>query len=297
MPDDQADKTSSAQAAEPTGQARGREVLPKFLYGTAWKEKETERLTELAIEQGFRGIDTANQRKHYYEAAVGQGIANVIKAGIVRRDELFLQTKFTFRHGQDHRLPYDPKAPIATQVQQSLASSLEHLQTDFVDSYVLHGPMQRSGLTADDWAAWRAMELLHDQGQIRELGISNVALDQLQLLVEQARIKPLFVQNRCYAIRGWDAKIRAFCRSHGIVYQGFSLLTANAEAIARREMIAIAKRYDRTVNQIVFRFAIDVGMLPLTGTTKANHMREDLAILDFQLQPHEVSMIEKLAVP
>ena len=132
--------------------------LPRFLYGTAWKESETQRLTELALREGFRGIDTANQRKHYDEAAVGQAISASIASGLVCRDELFLQTKFTFQRGQDHRLPYDPAAPIPLQVEQSFASSLKHLGTEIIDSYVLHGPTQRVGLAVDDWAAWRAMD-------------------------------------------------------------------------------------------------------------------------------------------
>src|SRR5438874_13708987 len=84
--------------------------VPRFLYGTAWKEDETERLTRLALEAGFRGIDTANQRRHYFEEGVGAAVAKAIADGLVRRDELFLQTKFTFVDGQDHRLPYDPNA-------------------------------------------------------------------------------------------------------------------------------------------------------------------------------------------
>src|SRR5713101_6345162 len=112
--------------------------VPRFLYGTAWKEERTQRLTELALQQGFRGIDTANQRRHYHEAAVGQAVAAAIASGQVAREELFLQTKFTFRRGQDDRLPYDPDAPIAVQVAQSFASSLEHLGTPVIDSYVLH---------------------------------------------------------------------------------------------------------------------------------------------------------------
>src|SRR5580692_10424287 len=105
--------------------------VPRILYGTAWKEDQTRRLTELALRQGFRGIDTANQRRHYDEAAVGQAVA----AGLTARDDLFLQTKFTFRRGQDHRLPYDPEASIALQVEQSFASSLTHLGTEVIDSY------------------------------------------------------------------------------------------------------------------------------------------------------------------
>src|SRR5215471_17750994 len=164
--------------------------VPRFLYGTAWKEAKTRRLTELALRQGFRGIDTANQRRHYHEAAVGQAIAAAIAAGLVAREDLFLQTKFTFRSGQDHRLPYDPRAPIRTQVEQSFASSLEHLGMDVIDSYLLHGPTQRSGLAATDWEAWRAMEALHDSGRVRLLGVSNVTLEQLQRLCEHARVPP-----------------------------------------------------------------------------------------------------------
>src|SRR5579862_4166113 len=118
---------------------------PALLYGTAWKEDRTATLTELAIRAGFRGIDTANQRRHYFEAAVGAGLAAVYRTGVVTRDALFLQTKFTYRGGQDHRLPYDPSADLATQVAQSIASSLEHLGTDYLDSYVLHGPASGRG--------------------------------------------------------------------------------------------------------------------------------------------------------
>lgn len=269
--------------------------VPRFLYGTAWKEDETHRLTELALSQGFRGIDTANQRRHYHEAAVGQAITAAIESGLVVRDDLFLQTKFTFQSGEDHRLPYDPKASVTTQVEQSLTSSLEHLGTEFVDSYVLHGPSQRIGLTADDWAAWRAMEEIHDSGRARVLGVSNVTLEQLQSLIEKARIRPRFVQNRCYAARGWDRLIREFCAANNMIYQGFSLLTGNRDVLTRPELVQIAKRYGRTVSQIVFRFALDVGMLPLTGTTSADHMRADLDVFDFSLEPSELQLIERLA--
>ncbi len=119
--------------------------VPSFLYGTAWKEAATQELTELAIAQGFRGIDTANQRKHYDEAAVGRGITAAMAGGQIARDDLFLQTKYTFRRGQDHRLPYNPAAPIPTQVEESFASSLEHLGVDRIDSYLLHGPSRVRG--------------------------------------------------------------------------------------------------------------------------------------------------------
>jgi diketogulonate reductase-like aldo/keto reductase len=269
-------------------------VVPRFLYGTAWKEDRTQRLTELALRQGFRGIDTANQRRHYHEAAVGKAVAASVASGLAARDDLFLQTKFTFRRGQDHRLPYDPAAPIPLQVEQSFASSLEHLGTSVIDSYLLHGPTQRAGLVAADWEAWRAMETLHDSGRARWLGVSNVTLEQLQRLCEGARVRPRFVQNRCYAALGWDRSVREFCAANGVIYQGFSLLTANREALAGPDLARIAERHGRIVSQIVFRFALEVGIIPLTGTTDADHMRADLEVFDFHLEPEEVERIEGL---
>jgi diketogulonate reductase-like aldo/keto reductase len=265
--------------------------VPELLYGTAWKEDATEGHVLEALRAGFRGIDTANQRKHYHEAGVGRGIARAVADGVVRRDELFLQTKFTYRDGQDHRLPYDPEAPIAAQVAQSFARSLEHLGVERIDSLVLHGPSQQDGLGADDHEAWRAMEALVGSGAARLLGVSNVTARQLEELVALARVPPAFVQNRCYANRGWDQAVRAVASAHGIVYQGFSLLTANRAVVSSREVGAIAARHGRTPEQIVLRFAQQVGMLPLTGTTDPIHMRQDLAIGELTLAPDELRQL------
>ena len=268
---------------------------PQFLYGTAWKEDETERLTRLAIAAGFDGIDTANQRKHYFEAAVGQALVKYWEAGDLSRADLFLQTKFTYERGQDHRLPYDAQADLTTQVEQSFNSSLEHLHTDYLDSYVLHGPASSMGLIDADWEVWRAMEELHTTGRARRLGISNVRLDQLQELLRGASVKPSFVQNRCYARTGWDAEIRRLCREHDVVYQGFSLLTANRAELATPAMREIAARHKVSVPQVVFAFSRQVGMLPLTGTTNEEHMRQDLESVAVTLSEHEIGAIEHIS--
>jgi diketogulonate reductase-like aldo/keto reductase len=265
--------------------------VPSLLYGTAWKEEATESLVLGALTAGFRGLDTANQRKHYHEAGVGRGLARALQAGI-RRDELFVQTKFTHLAGQDHRLPYDAAAPVGEQVAQSFASSLAHLGVDRLDSLVLHGPSLAGRLAPADREAWRAIEAIAEAGGAALIGISNVTAGQLRELVELARIPPAFVQNRCHAQRGWDRAIRALCAEHGIVYQAFSLLTANRDVVAHRAVRAIAARHGRTPAQIIFRFARQVGMLPLTGTTRLEHMRDDLAIDDLALTADEVAAIE-----
>jgi diketogulonate reductase-like aldo/keto reductase len=267
--------------------------VPSFFYGTAWKEDRTRELTKEALAAGFRAVDTANQRRHYVEADVGQAVAETLAQGIAGRAELFLQTKFTFQGGQDHRLPYDPRADVATQVGQSLDSSLAHLQTSYVDSLILHGPSTAYGLAEADRQAWRAMEDLQRSGRARLIGLSNVSLEQLEAFVEDAEVAPAFVQNRCFARDRWDADVRGFCRRHGIAYQAFSLLTANLRELRQPAVERIARRSGRTLPQVVFRFAHQLGMIPLTGTTSQAHMKEDLASFDFELGDGVVAAIEE----
>ena len=265
---------------------------PDFLYGTAWKEDRTAALVELALRMGFRAIDTANQRRHYFEAGVGQGLASAYRAGVVTRADLFLQTKFTYRRGQDDRLPYDPKADLSSQVAQSLASSLTHLGTDHVDSYVLHGPASARGWTRGDVEVWAAMISERDAGRTRLLGVSNVSTRHLDQMLAAGTEPPAFVQNRCFARLGWDREVRSLCADQGIVYQGFSLLTANPEVLHHQQVGAIAARLEATPAQVLFCFARAVGILPITGTGDAAHMKQDLCSRDLALSTDEVRIIE-----
>lgn len=270
-------------------------TVPSFMYGTAWKKEATTRLVQLAVESGFAAIDTANQLIHYQEALVGEALQSLALKG-VRRDALFLQTKFTSADGQDHRTPYDRDADLTTQVNQSFASSLQHLHTEYLDSYVLHAPFSRRGLGAADWEVWGAMEALFQAGKTKTIGVSNITAAQLTALCQQAHVRPMMVQNRCFAVMAWDRQVREVCRDHGIIYQGFSLLTANPDVLAEPEVRAIARREGVGPAQVIFRFAMQVGMLPLTGTTNSQHMLEDLAAERITLSSDEIQRIETIAL-
>lgn len=285
-------KMAALPGAEPLVAYNGVQI-PAFMYGTAWKENDTARLVELAVEVGFQAIDTANQLIHYKEALVGDALLALYKKGL-RRESLFLQTKFTPKHGQDNRTPYDLTANLTTQVKQSMDSSLVHLHTDAVDSYVLHGPHSRSGLLPEDWEVWAAIEDLYDTGKTKMIGVSNVNAGQLDELCNNARYKPMLVQNRCYAVTGWDGDVRKICRKLGIIYQGFSLLTANSRALSAQAIQNIATRLNATIPQLVFRFSMQIGMLPLTGTTSEKHMKEDLQSYGIELTPEDLQTIESI---
>ena len=269
--------------------------VPRFLYGTAWKEERTQDLVESALAAGFRGIDTANQRKHYHEAGVGAAIRAAVASGTVTRDQLFLQTKYTYVEGQDSRLPFDPRAPYPEQVRQSFESSLMHLGVERIDSYILHGPRTRAGLSAGDREVWRTMEELQREGKTRFIGVSNVTAEQLALLCETAAVRPAFVQNRCFARLGWDRAVRDVCRRYDVVYQGFSLLTANVGELRSPLIGRMALRHGIPLTRVIFAFALQMGMICLTGTTDREHMQDDLAALEVQLSDEEIAAIENMS--
>jgi len=263
---------------------------PRIIYGTAWKKADTARLVTLAIQTGFRGIDTACQPKHYDEAGVGTGVAAGLGPGLTRAD-LYLQTKFTSLSGQDpDRIPYDRQATLPDQVAQSVKASLTNLQTDYLDCVLLHSPMPTMAQTQ---AAWRALEAFVDAGKVRQLGISNCyRQDDIKGLYEGARIKPAVVQNRFYADTNYDRDIRSYCDRHQIIYQSFWTLSANHQLLAHKTLTAPAAMHLRTPAQILFRYLTQIGVVPLTGTKSGAHMREDLSIFEFQLSNEELRAIE-----
>jgi len=267
--------------------------VPAIIYGTAWKKTDTERLVALAIDTGFRGIDTACQPKHYDEAGVGAGAVAAASRSGLDRGELYLQTKFTPLSGQDpNRIPYDRDAAITQQVTQSFRVSLRNLRTEVLDALLLHSPMADMSQTLE---AWRAMESLADAGGIRQLGVSNFYnLADLEELYDVVGVKPAIVQNRFYAASGYDAEIRAFCRERQIIYQSFWTLTANAAFLTDAAVLALSAKHGRTPEQILFRFLSQIGVVPLTGTRSVQHMTDDLAIFDFEIARADLASLERL---
>jgi diketogulonate reductase-like aldo/keto reductase len=272
--------------------------MPRIIYGTAWKKEATEELVARAIGEGFRGIDTACQPRHYNEAGVGRGIARSLAGngsggGGLARADLFVQSKYSPLNAQDpERLPYDAAAPVAEQVAQSFAKSLENLGTDYLDSLVLHAPLASF---AETLAAWRALETIAATGGVRRLGVSNFySLAMLEALYETAEVKPSAVQNRFYRDTGYDVDIRRFCRERDIAYQSFWTLTANGHLLGHELVLAIASRHARTPEQVLYRYLAHESVVPLTGTTSVAHMREDLAIFEFELDDTEIAAVSRL---
>lgn len=263
-----------------------------FLYGTAWKKEATADLVVQAVREGFRGIDTACQPKHYREDLVGAALSRLATEGIPR-EQLWLQTKFTPLPGQDpNNVPYDAQAPLPVQAEQSIERSLQNLGTHRIDSLVLHSPLPTLDQTL---AVWTVFERAVDAGKVGQLGISNCyEFETFKSLYERARIKPRVLQNRFYADSGYDADLRAYCLANGVKYQSFWTLSANPHILKAAPVQRAAGRLGVTPAQVLFCWLIQSGHQPLTGTKSPEHMRQDLQAANLRLTGGEMSAVGEL---
>lgn len=267
-------------------------AMPCLLYGTAWKKDKTADLVTTAVKYGFRGIDTACQPKHYNEAGVGEAIQRLTGEGFSRQ-ELYIQTKFTPVNGQDPlTIPYDHRAPLGEQVAQSFEASKKNLGVSYVDGLILHSPLENMDRSMH---AWQAMEQIYKEGGAKQLGISNCYdLEQLKQIDKMAFIKPAILQNRFYQDTHYDTEIREWCQEKKIIYQSFWTLTANPHLLSNEIVRKAAQNYQKTAAQILFRFLINIGIVPLTGTCSEKHMQEDLEIFNFDLPDTVMQAIASL---
>ena len=266
--------------------------IPNMIYGTAWKKENTTNLVFEALKQGFKGIDTACQPKHYREDLVGLGLLKAYEIGIKRQD-IFLQTKFTPIDGQDqNNMPYLASDEIEIQVEKSFQTSKKNLHTDFINAYILHSPVFPGSKLQK---VWQKMEEFYDKKEVGALGISNCYdLDVLKYLFNNAKVKPTIVQNRFYAQSGYDKELRAFCKQNNITYESFWSLTANPNILSSEVLQNLALKYEKGVAEIFYRFLNHINITPLNGTTSIKHMIEDLKIGEFELTNDEINSILNL---
>jgi len=266
--------------------------IPEIVYGTAWKKENTTPLVVKAISEGFRAIDTACQPKHYNEPGVGEALSILGSQGI-KREDIFLQTKFTPIDGQDpNRAPYDPSLPLNKQVAQSFEVSKRNLRTNYVDSLLLHSPLfPYSNLLQ----VWETMQNIYQEGGAKSIGISNCYdLNLLKKLYDDATVKPSIVQNRFYEATDYDKDLRSWCNDNGVIYQSFWSLTANPDILLSPTLMNLAAKYKKTPEQLFFRFLMDSNIVPLTGTTSEIHMKEDLEVQDIHLSDEDYRLISAL---
>ncbi|KAL5484967.1 hypothetical protein ACEPAI_7609 [Sanghuangporus weigelae] len=291
--------------------------LPKIIYGTAWKKEATKDLVVTAVLQGFTAIDTgkqffllklslcqnlwlmncpACQPKHYREDLVGKALEELYDKHGKKREDLWLQTKFTSIIGQDRSkpLPYDPSLSISEQVRASFQTSLRNLHTSYLDSYILHSPLP----TRDDTlAAWNVLNSLKEQGKVHMIGVSNAyQVSIIELLDAEHKVE--VVQNRWYQENDWDKDVVKYCKEHGVMYQSFWTLTGSPSLLKDRTILKIAETLQCTPAQVIFRLAQLNGATPLAGSKNPTHMKDGVTVekinLDQFLSDPKMEELQKL---
>ena len=265
-----------------------KQFIPALVYGTAWKKEATSDLVYQALSNGFTGIDTACQPKHYREDLVGAGMRRALAEGKLKRTDLYVQTKYTAFSGQDpENIPYDAKSSIADQVKASVAVSLQHLRTvedetdvtadeSYLDGFLLHSPLKTIDETME---AWHVLEQ-YVPNKIRCLGVSNCTIHALMDIYERANVKPAVVQNRFYPNTRFDIGLRRFCREKAIIYQSFWTLTANPGLVYSAEVGSLANQLGISPQASLYAMVLGLGnTVILDGTKRVQTMKADHAAL------------------
>ena len=257
----------------------GSGAIPALGFGTLIPDPiATRNATNAALQAGFRALDTAERYRN--EKEVGAAMQEVFKAGKIRREELFVAAKLWNTNHRPER------------VRPAFEASLEKLQVDYVDLYLIHTPFafrpgdeqdprDASGKVIYDQAVtlldtWRAMEALVDEGKCKAIGLSDVSLEHVKGIFGAARIKPAVVHVESHPyLPEWE--LLQYCRNNGIVLQAFAALGHSGEPKLLDDPViaAVARRVNKTSAQVLLAWGIQRGTALLTTSTTPSRIKEN----------------------
>lgn len=244
-----------------------------------------------AINLGYRHIDTASV--YGTEQQIGEAIRMKIQEGVIKREDIFLTTKlWNTAHKRE-------------QVAVALKESLNKTGLDYVDLYLVHWPM---GLNAnysysdvDYMETWMGMEDIQRLGLAKSIGVSNFNKEQLQRVIKESSIKPAALEIEVHP-QLIQTELIELCKSEGIIVMGYSPLGSlvmrfgidfPGPKMSDPLLMDLARKYGKTSTQIVLRWAVDRGVVPLPKTVTSKYLSQNLDIFDFKLQPEEIDQINK----
>ncbi len=243
--------------------------IPQFGLGVfRLSPDEAENAVEVALRTGYRHIDTANF--YLNEKAVGRAIA---KSG-VPREEIFLSSNV---------FPgYYKKIP------EVVEATLKRLGVDYLDLFLLHQPY------GDVKKAWQDLEKEVEAGRIRSIGISNFSEKDTDRLLGYAKIKPVLNQVECHPYLSQDA-LREHHRKHGILLEAWYPLGSMNKGLMNEPIWdELGRKYGKSNVQIILRWHIQMGNITIPGSRNESHIKSNIDIFDFSLEPDEMAEIAKL---
>lgn len=254
-------------------------TIPELGFGT-WQTPDGDvavASVKKALEVGYRHIDTAQGYKN--EASVGQAI----KESSIPREELFLTTKlWNANHSYDL-------------VMSSFEESLEKLQTDYIDLFLIHWPNPVA--FRDNWQTanaetWRAFEELYQAGKIKAIGVSNFLPHHFKELKKTATIFPMV--NQIFLAPGeLQEEVVTYCQEHDVLLEAYSPL-GTGKIFDVPEMKALAEKHQKSIAQVALRWSLQHGFLPLPKSVTPSRIEENIHVFDFELSEEDMKTIDQL---
>lgn len=255
---------------------------PKIIFGTfRYNDTQTFDAVIDALRCGHRAIDTAQAYNN--EKGIGEAINTAIQEGIIKREEIFITTKLNPHRciGYQNTLEY-------------IEESLSKLSVDYIDLFLIHWPR----VTPDNtWKllnaeTWRAIEDCVLKGKIKSAGVSNFMIHHLEELLKTAKIKP--VVNQIQFSPQWQQReLVDFCKKHDIKIQGYYTL-GETHLLKNKTIVSIAQKYNKDSAQIIFRYCIQKGVIPIQKSSKINRIQSNMAVFDFNLNEEDVKILDEL---
>ena len=257
----------------PTVRLNDGHAIPQLGYGVFQVPPEdTEHVTTLALEAGYRHIDTAAAYDNE------EGVGRAIRASGLSRDEVYVTTKlWNHSHGRD-------EAPRA------LDASLRRLGLDYVDLYLIHWPSPGQDRYVE---TWQAFEELRDAGRTRSIGVSNFTIEHLERLAHEATTTPAVNQVEVHP-RFQQTELRAYHREHGIVTEAWSPLGQGGEILHDSTIGAIANNQGKTPAQVILRWHLQIGNVTFPKSVTPERIRENIDVFDVELTDEEIKQIDEL---
>jgi len=264
----------------PTYKMKNGVDIPVIGFGT-WQVPdgpEVENACLAALECGYTHIDTAYA---YYNE---KGVGTAVKKSGVPREDLFITTKlWNTEQGYESTL-------------ESFEVSLENLQTDYVDLYLIHWP--QTLIFVDEypqrmWDTWKAFEELYEAKKVRAIGFSNFLQHHIEKLMEKAKIQPMVDQLELHP--GYNQRdIVDYCQTNGIVVESWSPL-ANGKLITECGLlIELGEKYGKSPAQIALRWNLQKGLLPLPRSVKPERIKENFDVFGFDIEEEDMKSIDDL---
>lgn len=247
--------------------------IPKIGFGTVrFKGNDGARRIEMALNNGFRLLDSAYNYEN--EGTVGKAIRN----SSVPRDQITVTSKLPGRYHE-----YDA-------AMETIEESVLRTGLDYIDLYLIHWPNPKEDKYVE---AWRALIDAQKAGLIRSIGVSNFLPEHIERLEEETGILPVINQVELHPYFNQE-KQRAFDTSKGIITEAWGPVGQKNEALSEKAIIDIAENYGKTAAQVILRWEIQLGILPIPKSSHAGRQAENIDIFDFELSDDEMKTISAL---